>query len=111
MAVSNHVNARIFDRAGSMYFIFYNGESKPGAIPFPEGLATAYAEPTQQIMRIVTEQAMMTKGTSLLFDWMRSAFTADTPPRVSPRSVDGDPNAINLPYVDESMDVDQIPNL
>ena len=104
VAVSNHVNARIFDRAGSMYFVFYNGQDKPGAITFPEELATAYAEPTQQVMKTVAEEGheVMTEKFSLLFDWMRTAFNVGTPPRESSGSVEEDPSLqIDIGILDE----------
>ena len=98
------MKARIYDRAGSMYFVFYNGQDKPGAITFPEELATAYAEPTQQVMKNVAEEGHeeMTENTSLLFDWMRTAFNVGTPPRESSSSVEEDPSLhIDIGILDE----------
>ena len=53
--VSNNVNARILDRAGSLYFVFYKG-GYHGEAPnteFPPGLNRANHDNTLEIMRQV----------------------------------------------------------
>jgi len=101
------VNARIIDRAGSMYFVFY----EPNA-SFPSGLNSADTEQTRSVMQLVATQAPISNG--LLFDWLTSIYGTSVTPQRSfigsdtgsdvPRIVDGD-NAL-CDFRDESMDVD-----
>ena len=90
--VSNNVNARIFDRAGSMYFVFYNGDYHGETMTvFPPGLNSAHSDQTRDIMQLVARQAPVHNGYSLLFDWLTSVHVArDAPGQDPPRLSDAD---------------------
>ena len=87
--VSNNVNARILDRAGSMYFVFYNGASHGHPVstehPFPPGLNCAYTDQTREVMQIVAREteSLTTAGQSLLIDWLHRVNRAQGTPRFS----------------------------
>jgi len=93
--VSNNVNARILDRAGSVYFVFYNGGYHGETnSEFPPGLNCANHDNTREIMQIVARQVPMTAGLSLLFDWLHGTHGAqevqrqdDFTPGLASRSV------------------------
>ena len=67
------MNARIFDRAGSLYFVFYRGgyHGEEANTEFPAGLNRANHEDTREIMNRVAREVPKSAGYSLLFDWLR----------------------------------------
>ena len=75
--VSNNVNARIFDRAGSLYFVFYRGgyHGEETNTEFPAGLNRANHDTTLEIMTQVAREVPRSAGFSLLFDWLQGTRT------------------------------------
>jgi hypothetical protein len=72
-AVSNCVNARYFDNAGSLHFVFYNGGFRQGNLDaqFPTGLNQGNLPSTREVMDDAARM-MNYNLDSLLFRWLQN---------------------------------------
>ena len=98
--LSNNVNARIFDEAGSLYFVFCNAVDQ-----YPPGLNSAYSEETRDVMQTVATQAPVRTTDSYLFAWLSSTYVPrGTSDQDSSRLSEQSEQPAD--FRDESMDVD-----
>ena len=105
-SVSNCVNARYYDRHGSLYFTLYVGGYRNPDAQFPTGLDRGNHDATLEIMRRAAHELTF-RHDSLLFAWLQNSGNFRAPEQDDTRFFSPQRALEQMPdFRDESMDVD-----
>ena len=103
-AVSNNVNARIYDQKGSLHFVFYMGGYRNPDAAFPAGLNRGNHNNTREVMKAVAQEITY-RTDSLLFDWLHS-LPSDGLPRRDDFTPGQARRSVSPRLSDATMDID-----